>query len=88
MLASLCLSSVSLAADSPEKFLEGLNGEYRGRGEAVIEISNRQERVSCKLENAFNSEQQKSLLVILRVVLIQLSKSSTMQQVVIKILVL
>lgn len=58
MLASLCLSSVSLAADSPEKFLEGLNGEYRGRGEAVIEISNRQERVSCKLENAFNSEQQ------------------------------
>lgn len=58
LLASLASCGVSFAADSPEKFLEGLNGEYRGRGEAVIELSNRQERVSCKLENDFNSEQQ------------------------------
>lgn len=58
LLASLFLSNASFAADSPEKFLEGLNGEFRGRGEAVIELSNRQERVSCKLDNAFNSEQQ------------------------------
>jgi len=58
ILASLSFSGASFAADSPEKFLEGLNGEYRGRGEAIIELSNRQERVSCKLDNAFNSEQQ------------------------------
>lgn len=58
LLASLFLSNTSFAADSPEKFLEGLNGQFRGRGEAVIELSNRQERVSCKLENAFNSQQQ------------------------------
>ncbi len=59
LLASLALSSsTSFAADSPEKFLEGLNGEFRGRGEAVIEISKSQERVSCKLDNAFNSEEK------------------------------
>lgn len=58
LLASLSISSLSFAADSPEKFLEGLNGEFRGRGEAIIELSNRQERVSCKLDNDFNSEQQ------------------------------
>lgn len=58
LLASLFISNASLAADSPEKFLQGLNGEFRGRGEAVIEISNSQERVSCKLDNAFNAEQK------------------------------
>lgn len=58
LFACVFMSGNSIAGDSPEKFLEALNGEFRGRGEAVIELSNRQERVSCKLENAFNSEQQ------------------------------
>lgn len=63
LLASLFWSNVSFASDSPEKFLQGLNGEFRGRGEAVIEISNTQERVSCKLDNNFNAE-QKTLSIV------------------------
>ncbi len=44
------------AADTAENFLEALNGEFRGRGKAVLELSNRQERVSCKLDNNFDAE--------------------------------
>ena len=39
------------AEETPQAFLEGLNGKFRGRGEAIIELTNRQERVSCKLAN-------------------------------------
>lgn len=48
--------STAYAADTPAGFLEKLNGEFRGRGEALIEISNSQERVSCKLDNNLNKE--------------------------------
>lgn len=52
------LAGIARAEDTPEKFLEALNGEFRGRGEAIVELGNRQERVSCKLENAFDVEQK------------------------------
>ncbi len=58
LLASvLCTGSVR-AENTAEEFLEALNGEFRGRGEAVVELSNNLERVSCKLINAFDAEQK------------------------------
>lgn len=58
IFVSTILVEAVKAEDTAEKFLQALNGEFRGRGEAIIELSNRQERVSCKLDNAFNAEQQ------------------------------
>lgn len=46
----------ALAEETPKTFLETLNGKFKGRGEAVIEISNSQERVSCKLDNALDNQ--------------------------------
>jgi len=57
-LTATLLGGTAWAEETPEKFLEALNGEFRGRGEAVLEITNQQERVSCKLDNIFSSEEQ------------------------------
>lgn len=57
-LSVTVLAEAAWAEETPEKFLETLNGEFRGRGEAVLEITNQQERVSCKLDNNFSSEEQ------------------------------
>lgn len=56
LLSSILLMGNVNAEENAENFLESLNGEFRGRGEAILELSNRQERVSCKLDNTFNSE--------------------------------
>ena len=58
LLASVLLITEVKAADTAEKFLQALNGEFRGRGEAIVELSNRKERVSCKLDNKFNAQSQ------------------------------
>ena len=58
LLAFNLVAPGTSAEETPEKFLEALNGEFRGRGEAIIDISDRQERVSCKLDNAFDDEQK------------------------------
>lgn len=58
LLGSTLFAGVVNAEETAEKFLETLNGEFRGRGEAIIELSNNQERVSCKLNNAFDAEQK------------------------------
>ncbi len=54
VLTSLILTGNGFADETAETFLENLKGEFRGRGEAVIELSNRQERISCKLDNTLN----------------------------------
>ncbi len=56
-LSSALVGGNTYAEETPAKFLETLNGEYRGRGEAIMELSNQQERVSCKLDNNFSTEE-------------------------------
>lgn len=58
MLASSTFIAPGFAADTAEKFLAELNGKFRGRGEAVLEVTQTQERVSCKVTNAFDSQAQ------------------------------
>lgn len=57
LLATIVISPI-VAEETAEKFIETLAGDFRGRGEAIIELSNSQERVSCKLNNAFDASQK------------------------------
>lgn len=54
--ASLFLMGYAQAEETPKSFLERLDGSFRGRGEAVVELSNRQERISCKVDNRLNDQ--------------------------------
>ena len=44
--------------NAPEAFLQALEGEFRGRGEARIAVSRSEERISCRLDNSFDSSRQ------------------------------
>ncbi|MEM9278701.1 MAG: hypothetical protein AAGA76_09010 [Pseudomonadota bacterium] len=50
------LPGVALAGDSAQEFLQKLEGNFRGKGEAVIPVSQKVERVSCSVSNTFNAE--------------------------------
>jgi len=56
VISSIFIVSYAHADETAKTFLEKLDGSFRGRGEAVIELSNRQERISCKVDNQLNSE--------------------------------
>lgn len=54
-IVSCVLNTNAFADETPKTFLEGLKGEFRGRGEAVVELSNQKVRLSCKLANNVSS---------------------------------
>jgi len=56
IICSIFFVSQLHADENAKAFLENLDGNFRGQGEAVTELSNRQERVSCRVENKLNTE--------------------------------
>ncbi len=56
ILATMTLSPAY--ADSPAKFLAGLDGEFKGRGMAILEFSDKEQRITCKLKNNFDETQE------------------------------
>jgi len=49
----------AVAENASMEFLKNLDGKFRGRGLAVLPVSEREERVSCQIENAFDDENKK-----------------------------
>ena len=58
----LAMPSQAIAQENALEFLKALSGTFKGQGTATIPATNREERVSCKLENTFNNE--KNMLAI------------------------
>ena len=52
--ALLCFTASTAFADSASEFLGLLDGKFRGRGMAVLEFSEEEQRVSCRIENQFD----------------------------------
>ena len=57
-MLSIVLPGNAFATSTALEFLQQLEGKFRGKGEAVIPISQKVERVGCSVENTFHADTQ------------------------------
>jgi hypothetical protein len=59
---TLYLFGGTAIAGSSLDFLKAMDGKYRGRGKVTLVTSNKEERVSCRIENSFDNQNQQLVM--------------------------